>query len=58
MLTLSNPVNKMVVLTLIICHSMTSGSCLKTYPGAAAGGGALELVAEKGWITIISNELA
>jgi len=36
---------------------MTSGSCLKTYPGAAAGGGALELVAEKGWITI-SNELA
>ena len=42
----------MVVLTLILYHSITSGSCLSTYPGAAAGGGALELVAEKRWITI------
>ena len=47
----------MVVLTLILYHSITSGTCLNTYPGAAAGGGALELVAKKGWITI-SNELA
>ena len=47
----------MVVLTLILYPSFTSGSCLNTYQVAAAGGGTLELVAEKGWITI-SNELA